>query len=79
MRIQPLEADRAPEAAREIYADLERQHGRVSTFYKMLAYKPDVLRAFLRLESAVMADGALPDRLKQLAYLRASLLNGCAR
>ncbi len=79
MRVQPLESDHAPAAVKEVYADLERRHGRVSTFYKMLAYKPAVLKACLELESAVMVEGALPDRLKQLAYLRTSLLNGCAR
>jgi alkylhydroperoxidase family enzyme len=79
MRIEPLEHDRASQAAAAIYAELERRHGRVSTFYKMLAYKPNVLRALLQLEEAVMGEGMLPDRLKQLAYLRASLLNGCAR
>lgn len=79
MRIQPLEGDRASDAVKEIYAGLERQHGWVSTFYKMLAYRPEVLKGFLQLEAAVLAGGALPDRLKQLAYLRTSLLNGCAR
>jgi alkylhydroperoxidase family enzyme len=79
MRIEPLESDRASEAAKQIYAGLERQHGRISTFYKMLAYRPEVLKGFLQLEAAVLGADALPDRFKDLAYLRASLLNGCAR
>jgi hypothetical protein len=60
MRIEPLEGDRASDAVEQIYAALEREHGRVSVFYKMLAYRPDVLRAFLQLEPAVLADGVLP-------------------
>lgn len=79
MRIEPLQRDRGSDAVKEIYARLERERGRVSSFYKMLAYRPEVLKGFLQLEAAVLADGALPDRLKQLAYLRTSLLNGCAR
>jgi alkylhydroperoxidase family enzyme len=36
-----------------------------------------VLRAFSQLHAAIMADGALSAKLKDLAYLRASILDGC--
>jgi alkylhydroperoxidase family enzyme len=42
-----------------------------------LANKPDVLRAFLQLDGAIWADGALSPKLKDLAYLRDSIRNGC--
>jgi len=32
----------------------------------------------LQLFNAVMADGTLPLKLKELAYLRTSIINGCA-
>jgi alkylhydroperoxidase family enzyme len=44
----------------------------------MLGHKPDVLRAFNQLSHAVWAEGALDLKLKELAYLRVSIANGCA-
>jgi len=49
----------------------------VSNFYKVLAHKPALLRAFTQLYGAIWEDGALDPRLKELAYLRTSIANGC--
>ena len=77
MRILPVEKDQAPDSVQRIYEALERDGGRVSNFLKMLAHKPDILRTFNLLYGAVWAEGALPARLKEMAYLRTSILNGC--
>ena len=77
MRIHPIEKDQASDLIRRIYDSLEKQAGRVSPFFKMLANKPDVLRAFLQLDGAIWADGALSPKQKDLAYLRVSIRNGC--
>ncbi len=77
MRIQPIEKDQASESTKRIYEALEQNLGRVSNFFKMLAHKPDVLRTFNLLSAAVWADGALSPKLKELAYLRVSIRNGC--
>jgi alkylhydroperoxidase family enzyme len=77
VRIRPVEKDQAPDVVRRIYDSLEQRSGRVGPFYKLLARKPDVLRAFLQLDGAVWADGALSAKLKDLAYLRVSIYNGC--
>lgn len=78
MRIQPVEKDGAPDVVRRIYEALEQRTGSVSDFTKMLAHKPEVLRSFNQLFAAVMAEDTLPRRLKELAFLRVSILNGCA-
>lgn len=78
MHIQPVEKDQAPDVVRRIYEALEQRTGSVSDFTKMLAHKPEVLRAFNQLFAAVMAEDALSRRLKELAFLRVSILNGCA-
>jgi alkylhydroperoxidase family enzyme len=77
MAIRPLEGDQVPEPARAVYEDLERRFGRVGNFFKMLAHKPEVLRTFDAFYSSIWAPGALPPKLKELAYLRVSILNGC--
>jgi alkylhydroperoxidase family enzyme len=78
MRIEPIEKDAAPDVVRRVYEGLEHAGRPVGNFYKVLAHKPDVLRSFLQLFKAVMAEGALPLKLKELAYLRTSIVNGCA-
>jgi alkylhydroperoxidase family enzyme len=46
---------------------------------KVLAHKPAVLRAYNQLTGALFAeDSQLSPKLKELAYLRVSILNGCA-
>jgi alkylhydroperoxidase family enzyme len=78
MRIDLIEKDNAPDVVRRVYEGLEHAGRPVGNFYKVLAHKPDVLRSFLQLFNAVMGEGALPLRLKELAYLRVSIVNGCA-
>lgn len=77
MAIRPLEKDHAPDVVQKIYDALEKNIGRVPNFFKMLGHKPDILRTFNQFYSAVWADGPLSPKLKELAYLRASILNGC--
>jgi alkylhydroperoxidase family enzyme len=78
MRIEPVDHEQAAPVVRRIYDAIERQTGRVSNFFKMLGNKPDLLRAFNQLYGVVWAEGALAAKLKELAYLRVSILNGCA-
>ena len=78
MQIHPIERDQASPLVQRIYDALEQQSGSVSTFNKMLAHKPEVLRAFNQLSGAIWAEGVLSPTLKELAYLRTSILNGCA-
>jgi alkylhydroperoxidase family enzyme len=78
MRITPVGRDQAPPVVQRIYDSLERRMGRVSPFFKMLGRSPELLRAFNQLYNVVLGEGALAAKLKELAYLRVSILNGCA-
>lgn len=77
MRIEPLEKHQAAESVRPIYDLLEKKSGRVINFFKVMAHKPNVLGSFLDFYKQVWAPGALPPKIKELAYLRTSLMNGC--
>jgi alkylhydroperoxidase family enzyme len=77
MRISLVGDDQAPTVVKRIYDALQLQSGSVAPYFRVLAHKPDVLRAFNQLHAAILADGALSAKLKDLAYLRASILNGC--
>ena len=78
MKIEPLEKEHAAEAVRPIYEGMEKKSGRVINMYKVMAHKPNVLAPFLEFYKAVWAPGALDPKVKELAYLRTSLMNGCA-
>jgi alkylhydroperoxidase family enzyme len=77
MRIEPVERAQAAPVVQRIYDAIERQTGRVSPFFRMLGNKPELLRAFNQLYGVVWAEGALQAKLKELAYLQVSILNGC--
>ncbi len=77
MKIEPLERSQAAESARATYDNLEKKMGRVINFFKVMAHKPNVLGPFLEFYSQVWAAGALSPKIKELAYLRTSLMNGC--
>jgi len=77
MKIAPVEKDQAAEPARSVYDTLEKKTGRVINFFRMIAHKPGVLGPFVEFYSQVWAKGALSPKIKELAYLRTSIMNGC--
>jgi alkylhydroperoxidase family enzyme len=77
-RIHPLSDESSSPEVKRVF-DAMTPGRQVAPFFRMLAHKPAVLRAFNLLTGAVWAeDSKLPARLKDLAYLRASIANGCA-
>jgi alkylhydroperoxidase family enzyme len=76
MAIVPVKKESA-DAAKELYEALEKKMGKVLNFFGVMAHKPEVLKTFVPFYQAVWAEGDLPVKLKELAYLRTSILNGC--
>jgi alkylhydroperoxidase family enzyme len=76
MKITPLEKQQVGGPAVAIYEELERNGGKVINFFKVLAYKPEILKSFMEFYQQVWREGKWPP--KELAYLRTSVLNGCA-
>jgi uncharacterized peroxidase-related enzyme len=77
MKIEPLEKEQASEVVRPIFEGMEKKAGRVINMYKVMAHKPNVLAPFLEFYKSVWAPGGLDPKIKELAYLRTSLMNGC--
>ncbi len=77
MKIEPLEKNQTAESVRPTYEALEKKMGRVINFFKVMAHAPKVLGPFLEFYTQVWASDALSPKLKELAYLRTSLMNGC--
>lgn len=78
MKVTPLEKQQVSGPAVAIYEELEQKSGKVINFFKVLAYKPDILKSFMEFYQQVWREGKMPAATKELAYLRTSILNGCA-
>ena len=78
MKIMPLEKQQISGPVGAIYDELEQKSGKVINFFKVLAYKPEILKSFMEFYQQVWREGKVPVATKELAYLRTSILNGCA-
>ena len=77
MRIEPVSDAAASPEVKRMFESLAAA-GNLKPFQRMLAHKPAILRAYNQLSGAVWAeDSKLPPKLKDLAYLRASIISGC--
>jgi uncharacterized peroxidase-related enzyme len=71
-----VQKEQAAEAIRPIYDDVEKKTGTMLNFFKAMAHNPTLLQAFLGLNGA-LSKTKLPHKLRELAYLKASVTNGC--
>jgi len=77
MQIKPISDEEASPDVKRIFESLAAARN-LSPFQRMLAHKPAIMRAYNQLSSALWAeDSKLSPKLKELAYLRASILNSC--
>src|SRR5947209_1100505 len=68
--------DDAAESVRPILEGMERKLGSVPSIFGMMAHNPELLQGFLALNGA-LAKTKLDGKLRELAYMKASQLNGC--
>jgi uncharacterized peroxidase-related enzyme len=62
----------------EFLADLETRSGRANYFFRTMANRPEVLKAFVPLYGAIMGRGSVDRRVKELVYLACAHANKCA-
>ncbi len=75
-RLPYLERDQVPPDIQTLYDTVEKGTGRVLNIFKLMAYHARSLPGFLGWYPK-LREGALDIKLGQLAYVRASQLNGC--
>lgn len=73
--VQPLTDQQAPAASQPLLRGIQQQFGMVPNIYRTMAHHPQVLQAVLGLTEAIRQD--LPAKYREMAYLAASVLNGC--
>ncbi len=71
-----VEKDEAAEKLRPILEGMEKKLGAVPAIFKAMAHNPELLEGFLALNSA-LAKTKLDGKLRELAYIKASEVNGC--
>ncbi|MGH9722781.1 MAG: carboxymuconolactone decarboxylase family protein [Bryobacteraceae bacterium] len=65
-------------AKNEFLAQLESKAGRPNHFFRTMAHRPKVLEAFVPLYGAIMGQGPVDRRTKELVYLTVAFTNECA-
>jgi uncharacterized peroxidase-related enzyme len=75
--VTPLEPSQASPDLKESVAKLVHHFGRVPNMYGVMAHQPAALKSFLPFYAAVMGGGSISRRHRELAFLKASILNGC--
>jgi len=71
-----LAKEEAAESVQPVYDRMEKALGTVPNVFRALAHSPEVLDGFLALNGA-MGKTQLDGVLRELAYMKASQLNGC--
>ncbi|MFQ5519968.1 MAG: carboxymuconolactone decarboxylase family protein [Candidatus Methylomirabilia bacterium] len=75
-RVPYLEHDQVPAELQTLYEATQKAIGRVPNFYKLLAHSPKVLTGYGSLSRA-LKETRLDPKLRELAYLKTSRVNGC--
>jgi len=75
--VNPVPKEKAPAELHEIYDQFKQRFGKVPNFFAAMAHRPEVLKSFLPFYTVVTQGGTVEPRYKELAYLKASMVNGC--
>ncbi len=75
--VNPLSKEKAASEVHEIYDALAKKFGKMPNFFAFMAHRPSVLKNFLPFYGAILNEGTVEPRYKELAYLKSALINGC--
>src|SRR5271156_5779699 len=75
--ISPISKENAAPEAQSGLEKLAHNFGKVPSFFGTMARVPEAFAHFLPFYAAVIEHGTVEKKYKELAYLKASLINGC--
>ena len=75
--VNPIPKEKAADDLKGVYDALTQLFGRMPNIFAVMAHRPGVLKTLLPLYKAVVGEGTIEPRYKELAYLKTSMLNGC--
>ncbi len=73
--LAPLADAQASAPAKTMFQAIQGKFGMVPNIFRSMGHAPDVLKATLDLNEAIQKE--LDPKLRELAYLKTSQLNGC--
>ncbi len=74
---KPLTREQVSGETQGLFDQFKEKYGLIPNPYALMARAPEVLKAYLPLRKAVNQDGVLEQKYKELAWLKASNVNGC--
>ena len=75
--MHPLNFDSVPEDIQERFTHYQETRGFTPNSIQTMARRPDIVRAFMQLNQAVLYEGTVAEELKMLVSLIASQAAGC--
>lgn len=75
--MQPLSFDEVPGDIQERFIHYKNTRGFTPNSIQTMARRPNIVRAFMQLNQAVLYDGTVDEELKMLVSLIASQVSGC--
>lgn len=75
--VNPVPPEKAAAEVKPIYEQLAKKFGHMPNFFAVMGHRPHALKNFVPFYAAVMGEGTIEPRYKELAYLKTALLNGC--
>ena len=76
-RISRLDKEQVDEETAKIFDVYLKERGNVPNMFRTVAHRPEIFRTMIAHFRAVMNTGTVPAKLKELAIVRTSQLNGC--
>jgi alkylhydroperoxidase family enzyme len=76
-RISRLDKDQVDPETSKIFDTYRQERGNVPNMFRTVAHRPEIFRTMIAHFRAVMNTGTVPAKLKELAIVRTSQLNGC--
>ncbi len=74
---KPLTRDQVSGETQGIFDQLNEKYGLIPNAYGLMARAPEILKAYLPFRKAVVQQGVLEQKYKELVWLKASNVNGC--
>ncbi len=75
--VNPLTIEQASPEVKGTFEKLAARAGKVPNIFAAMGHRPAVLNSFLPLYKAIVNEGTVEPKYKELAYLRTSMVNGC--
>jgi uncharacterized peroxidase-related enzyme len=72
-----VEKEEAGPDQEKILAQVTQKSGKIANIWKLWAHSPFTLETFMPFYKALMMKGSLDGKLRELAYVKTSLINGC--